>query len=212
MPEGLCFVMYPDTRNNAEARNGQAEVLQMGGEPEPWRKCYVQMGARLLLYARQILYSGECGSVSEAEDVVQTAFVRFWRKYPDAPEEQYGLLFAAVRTAAIDVLRRSQRRGYREDIYFRDENHLREEAAEQGPGALWFQEGTDLKARSIQCALERLPAEQREVVVLKVWGELTFAQISETLQVLPNTVASRYRLAMKFLRKELVADGRDAHE
>lgn len=204
--------MYPDIQNHAESVEEPAKVLQSGGEPERWRQCYAQMSARLLLYARQILYSGDGGLVSEAEDVVQTAFVRFWRRYPNAPEEQYGLLFAAVRTAAIDALRRSNRRVYREDLYFKDENHLREDSAQKEGGAPWFQEGRNLQATLIQRALERLPVEQREVVVLKVWGELTFAQISETLQVVPNTVASRYRLAMKALRKELEANGRGYHE
>ena len=206
-----ALAMYPDTHNPLDAASDREKMRTVEGEPEPWRRCYAQMSARLLLYARQILYSGDGNLVTEAEDVVQVAFVRFWRKHPDAPEDQYGLLFAAVRTAALDAVRRWQRRICREDVYVREENHVREDLAEVEGGVTWFEEGMDSRAAPIQRALQRLPVEQREVVVLKVWGELTFAQIAETLQAIPNTVASRYRLAMKALRKELEADGRGAH-
>ena len=39
----------------------------------------------------------------------------------------------------------------------------------------------------------------REVVVMKIWGDLTFAQISEALAISPNTAASRYRYALEQL-------------
>ncbi len=40
-------------------------------------------------------------------------------------------------------------------------------------------------------ALESLPTDQREVVALKIDGNLTFAQIGKVLGISPNTVASR---------------------
>ncbi len=53
---------------------------------------------------------------------------------------------------------------------------------------------------AVRDALNQLPAEQREVVVLKVWHELTFAEIGQALDISPNTAASRYRYAMEKLR------------
>ena len=41
----------------------------------------------------------------------------------------------------------------------------------------------------------------REVITLKIWGELTFAQIGESLGIPANTAASRYRYAMTELRR-----------
>src|SRR4051812_15766043 len=73
--------------------------------PQAWRDCYRQLAPKLLLFARQWL-----SSPADAEDVVQTAFVRFWQKQPDAAPEHYPLLYAAVRTAALDFLRSSDRR------------------------------------------------------------------------------------------------------
>jgi RNA polymerase sigma-70 factor (ECF subfamily) len=204
--------MLPETHTSENERLVQALGPGAPGDGEPWRRCYEQMGARLVLYARQILFSGESTSLAEAEDVVQTAFVRFWRRYPNAPEDQYGLLFAAVRSAALDALRCSQRRVRREDVYFQEEAQVRDSSSQRSPERGWFEQGEGVFGKSVQLALERLPAEQREVVVLKIWGELTFAQIAEALEVLPNTVASRYRLAMKALRRELESSGGDAHE
>lgn len=57
--------------------------------------------------------------------------------------------------------------------------------------------------RSVWRALRRLPREQSEVVVLKIWEELTFAQIGEVLEISANTAASRYRYAMQRLAGHL---------
>src|SRR5260370_25995216 len=79
---------------------------------QAWRDCYRQLAPKLLLFARQWI-----ASTADAEDVVQTAFVRFWQKQPEAAAEHYPLLFAAVRSAALDHLRASVRRSRREMEY-----------------------------------------------------------------------------------------------
>ena len=56
---------------------------------------------------------------------------------------------------------------------------------------------------SVEAALGQLPGDQREVVVMKIWGGLTFAQIAEALGVPLNTAASRYRYALQRLEAEL---------
>ena len=50
--------------------------------------------------------------------------------------------------------------------------------------------------------LQELPVEQREVIVLKLWGDLTFQQIAETTGAPLNTVAARYRYGLAKLRAE----------
>ena len=59
------------------------------------------------------------------------------------------------------------------------------------------------EAIAVKDALMALPEEQREVVVLKVHGRLTFAEIAQVADVSPNTAASRYRYAIEKLRREL---------
>lgn len=156
-----------------------------------WRSCYDQLAPKLLLFARQWL-----ASVADAEDVVQTAFVRFWRHHPDAAPEHYPLLYAAVRTTALDHLRSIERRCRRESDdrveVLRDDRPWFD-----APSAMENRENAD----DLQNALQMVPREQREVIVLKIWGELTFAQIAQTLDESINTVASRYRYGLDALRR-----------
>ena len=61
----------------------------------------------LVLFARQFVRSG-----ADAEDMVQEAFVRFWRKQHSV--QNRALLFATVRSISLDFLRRDARRARRE--------------------------------------------------------------------------------------------------
>ena len=56
---------------------------------------------------------------------------------------------------------------------------------------------------AVQTALDRLPPTQAEVVVLKVWERLTFAEIGQLLGVSTHTAASRYRYALDKLARSL---------
>ena len=54
---------------------------------------------------------------------------------------------------------------------------------------------------ALAAALDRLPHDQREVLVMKIWNELTFAEIASALGISQNTAASRYRYALAALKK-----------
>lgn len=55
----------------------------------------------------------------------------------------------------------------------------------------------------VRAAVQKLPASQSEVVVLKIWEGMTFAEIGEVLGESPNTAASRYRYALQKLTQYL---------
>jgi RNA polymerase sigma-70 factor (ECF subfamily) len=69
----------------------------------------------------------------------------------------------------------------------------------------WFEraEGeTDQERAAMRC-LTRLPREQREVIVLKIWHEYTFDEIARLLEESPNTIAGRYRYGLQKLKNWL---------
>jgi RNA polymerase sigma-70 factor (ECF subfamily) len=165
--------------------------MSHGSSDEIWQTCYRQLAPKLLLFARQWL-----SSPADAEDVVQTAFVKFWRHRPDAAPEHYPLLYSAVRSSALDYLRGNDRRTRRENdpdagMLREDEPYFDQSIAQRENAAL------------IEQAMRVLPQPQREVLVLRIWSDLTFAQIAETLGESINTVAARHRYALEALRKHL---------
>ncbi|HEU5080976.1 MAG TPA: RNA polymerase sigma factor [Opitutaceae bacterium] len=170
--------------------------LRMEDAHDSWKKWFQLHGPRLLLCARQWTRT-----LADAEDVVQEAFVRFWRQQRQLGGEPFALLLLSVRRAAIDLGRRETRRVAREERSQNDDASA-ENFFQPQPDA----EG-DERRQSIEAALQHLPAEQRHVLVLKIWGELTFEEIAAQLEISPNTAASRYRYALVALRQHLtVAD------
>ncbi|MBA4716710.1 MAG: sigma-70 family RNA polymerase sigma factor, partial [Verrucomicrobiales bacterium] len=59
------------------------------------------------------------------------------------------------------------------------------------------------RANEIEIALKKISPKYREIITLKIWGELTFLEISKTLDIPANTAASRYRYGLEALRKIL---------
>jgi RNA polymerase sigma-70 factor, ECF subfamily len=155
---------------------------------ENWKVCFAELGPGLVLFARQFVRSG-----ADAEDIVQDAFVRFWRK--EHSIENRALLFATVRSVALDLLRRDARRARREA-------NAALEVEQSTQPQFDFDDGSQ---RELASAIDQLPVEQREVLVMKIWNELTFAEIGEALAISQNTAASRYRYALAALKKNFVS-------
>jgi RNA polymerase sigma-70 factor (ECF subfamily) len=147
-------------------------------------------GAALVLLARQWLPSR-----ADAEDVVQEAFVRFWRSRQRAADPA-AYLYACVKHCALEW-RRSRTRQSR-----------REEAAARPEAESWFAGPLEQGERraAIAAALRTLPETQREVLVMKIWGGFSFPQIAAALRVSANTAASRYRYALAKLREQLAEE------
>ena len=165
--------------------------MQDAHEDGIWKDWFEAHGPKLLLCARQWNRS-----LADAEDVLQEAFVRYWRHQRQLPGDPQALLITSIRRAALDHARKESRRVAREENSsggLGDGNHfVAPETGDDGE-----------RHRDLAEALGRLPAEQREVLVLKIWNELTFEAIAGILEIPPNTAASRYRYGLAALRKEL---------
>jgi RNA polymerase sigma-70 factor (ECF subfamily) len=158
-----------------------------GDDADRWRQWLDRHGPALVLFARQW-----SATRADAEDAVQNGFLRFWKSRNTA-REPVPYLYACVRTAAMDLGRGERRR----DRY--------ENAIEPGGDVSAFEFPVERREReaAIEAALNQLPGDQREVVVMKIWGELTFAQIGQALGMPLSTAASRYRYALARLEQEL---------
>ena len=156
---------------------------------QEWRDWLDRNGPRLMLFARQ-----QTRCEADAEDVLQSALVRTWKTHQGLPDQQLvSLAYTNIRRCAIDLGRSNERRRRREE----------EAVVDRGELVAWFELPEDDTSRALQVALSKVPEKFREVITLKIWGELTFDQIAKTLDLSPNTAASRYRYGMEALRKSL---------
>lgn len=137
----------------------------------------------------------------DAEDAVQAAVVRVGLSpgLLSSAENPWGYLLRMVRNQALLVARRKRRWVLRPNINDLLTVRLVDEVErEETHRAVWT-------------ALRTLPTEQAEVVVLKVWEGLTFAQAAEVLEISPNTAASRYQYALEKLSRRLAPHRLGAH-
>ena len=138
--------------------------------------------ASLVLYARQWC--------AEPEDVVQEAFVKLVRQHRP-PVDAVAWLYRVVRNGAIDFSKMARRRQRRESAAARP--------------VRWFVEPKveGLDAETAVAALERLVLEQREVIVARHWGGLSYEQIAEVVGCSVSTAFRRYTAGVEELRQQL---------
>ena len=145
-------------------------------------RLYKSRGAGLLLYGRALGLSH-----AEAEDVLQDTFLALLKmtSEPVAPEHY------AVRSYRHRAL------NYRRSLWRR--------LARELESSRWFERSNDESGveRAAMRALEQLPREQREVIVLKFWHGYTFDEIGAVLDLSPHTAAARYRYGLAKVRGQM---------
>ena len=154
--------------------------------PKVLRRLLLAHGAALELFAAQY--------VAWPEDCVQEAFIELAR-LPEAPDEPAAWLYRVVRNRAVSRARSELRRERREKevgrrAWFEQSHH---------PGM--NQAAVD--AESLTAALRALSEEQREVIVARIWGGLTLAEIAGVVGVSVSTVHRRYEAGLAELREAL---------
>ncbi len=145
---------------------------------------YEAHGTELMLYARQ--WSPD----QQAEDIVQDAFIKLL-KQRRCPDNVRAWLFRVVRNASISMVRRLQRREA-------GQKYLRR-------GNLWFESRRDdmIDARLAQDIMQTLPAHLREIVLLRIWGQMSLKEISQVVNKSIPWVHHDYKMALEMIRKKL---------
>lgn len=148
-------------------------------DPEWLRQLIDAHGAALLLYARQW-----CNA---PEDALQMALVDLVRQ-SRIPEHPVAWLFQAVRRRAMNWARGERRRA---------EHHRRASEGRE----IWFLEDQDpaIDPQELEGILRRLPALEREIVVTRIWGELSFEQIATLVGISTSAAHRRYQKALSLL-------------
>jgi RNA polymerase sigma factor (sigma-70 family) len=139
--------------------------------------------AALELYAAQW--------INAPEDCVQEAFVELARR-STVPERIVPWLYRVVRNHAISMARSAGRR-------------RRHEQAAAAAAQTWFVPSRtgEIDAAAATEALRELPMRHREVIVARIWGGLTLAEVAQVVGVSVSTAHRRFEAGMKTLRKRL---------
>ena len=158
---------------------------------------------RLLAYIRRWITDA-----AEAEDILQESFYELVLAYRMMqPVEQAGAWLARV--ARNRIIDRFRRKGARSHTSSRAEEDaagagLAEllPAAESGPEAAVMRA---ILLAEIEAALAELPAEQREVFIAQELDGVSFRELAQRSGVSINTLLSRKRYAVRYLRARLQA-------
>ena len=150
--------------------------------------------AALLRYASRLL-----SNENSAQDVVQNALIKLFKRWEDKMEPSPALsswLYRVVHNEAVDLVRKESRRW---------ELHKRQ-AAER-PISSGPNRGCGLhisgRAELAAAALQVLPERDRQVVILKVYEEMSYREISEITGLSSGNVGYILHHAMKRLAAEL---------
>jgi RNA polymerase sigma-70 factor (ECF subfamily) len=124
------------------------------------------------------------------EDAVQDAFCKLAAQRT-APRDPVAWLYCTVKHRSIDLGKTARRRQQRETVAARPER--------------WFQEveADGLEVERAVAALQSLPSEQREVIVARLWGEMTLEQVASALGCSTSSAHRRYEAGIRALQLRL---------
>lgn len=165
------------------------------GSHKAFEILYARYKRRLYVFAYSLLKSE-----SEAQDAMQDVFVKLISNTESfaQTDDISPLLFTVCRNYCLNLLkRRNLARKQTDDPTFqilKEANPLKTVAERE-------------EAQILNQIIGALPAEQREVLVMKVYGGLTFKQIAQTVGEPQGTVATRYRLAIEKVKLGLQTQG-----
>ncbi len=133
---------------------------------------------------------------ADTRDLLQEVFIKIAQRPSmlEGVRDEKAFLLRLAHNLAIDLIRRRTAREKNYEQFAAELTNTFAPAKE--PDAQRFRE-------ALSAALAELPPDQRAVVHLKIWEDLTFEQIATILEIPANTAASRYRYGLDKLRHRL---------
>ena len=127
------------------------------------------------------------------DDCVQEAFVQLAAQ-KDKPDNTLAWLYQVVRRRALNDLRGSKRRLNRE------QSIARADVSNTDPADRMLH---DEEQKQIQNSLDDLPAESRELIVLRIWSGLKWSEIGELIGCSKSAAQRRYVTALALMKENL---------
>ncbi|HEY7031136.1 MAG TPA: sigma-70 family RNA polymerase sigma factor [Thermomicrobiales bacterium] len=144
------------------------------------------------------------GERGAAEDVVQESFLNVWRRaagFDLGRGSARSWLMSIVHNLAVDRRRGRQRRTWT-DVALDEVDALLETEDDDAFAVV----AQSIDAERVQTALQHLPDEQRQAIVLAYFMGLTHQEIAEQTGTPLGTIKSRMRLGLRRMRALLGSD------
>jgi len=162
---------------------------------EEFETLYEQWYSRLFQLAYRILLNEEL-----AQEATQRAFINIYRRQEQLSQVKNfrQWLYRIVLNCTMDILREQKRRRNHHPI----QNVSEKQLAHQPDGMLKQMQRKELQ-KLFQGIFQQIPTEQRMVVVLKIYHNVTFEEIGKMLQISSNTAKSRFYRGIALIRQIL---------
>jgi RNA polymerase sigma-70 factor (ECF subfamily) len=159
--------------------------------PVTLQELFADLCNALVLYAR--------GWCKTPEDAVQEAYIDLARCSPE-PTSPKAWLYTTTRRKAQNIARAE----------FRHRNHLEQmiqESTSDRASEYWLESNTSkgVAASEVLDGLDSLKPDQREMIIAKVWGELTFEELAELMNCSPASAYRRYVAALADLKHSVLS-------
>jgi len=189
-------VLTPHERSPDGLERALREVRANHGATESFDRLQEQLAPRLFRYFRAHSFSPE-----DAEDLVQGVLARVWQGLPGLRQEDRFL--AWLFTIARNVRRVARTEQLRERSWRAADTEWPDDLPDPRAEG---QARDQLRAERmdvLDAAIDALPAQQRQCLLLRVRHELSYEEIAETLGLSLNTVRNHLSAAKKNLRRRL---------
>jgi len=193
----------PDRAPPEPPRSTDEELMTrfQQGEAAAFEKLYERFSGPILGFLHR-----QCGDRETAMDLQQDVFIKVvTRALSFQHQSRFSTwIYTIARNSAVDASRRAVHRRHRS---------LEEKSRDSGPrledrlrGAGSMPDRSAIAGRlreDLVASIDALPADQREVFLLREYHGLPFDEIAEVVGAKVGTVKSRMRYALEFLRREL---------